>query len=230
MFFVFFLVFLLFGSIIMIPVVALIKDKSNHENAEWLKSRKIHDFLPDKKVRDALYADTSRRKWAIPDCMPDKTYAVTAYTKIYDYDNIVSYSLIKDDKMITKGGASIGRAVVGGILFGGVGAVIGGTTGSRTSTNVCQSLTIKVTLRNCDSNCVYIDFIKRGSTLRNADPQEVLSLLDIITKAPYKKPAAEASAVPQSAADEIKKYKELLDIGAITQEEFDAKKKSLLNI
>ena len=33
-----------------------------------------------------------------------------------------------------------------------------------------------------------------------------------------------------SAADEIKKYKELLDMGAITQEEFDAKKKELLNI
>ena len=31
-----------------------------------------------------------------------------------------------------------------------------------------------------------------------------------------------------SAADEIKKYKELLDIGAITQEEYDTKKKELL--
>ena len=32
-----------------------------------------------------------------------------------------------------------------------------------------------------------------------------------------------------SVADEIKKFKELLDIGAITQEEFDAKKKELLS-
>ena len=31
-------------------------------------------------------------------------------------------------------------------------------------------------------------------------------------------------------ADEIKKYKELLDMGAITQEEFDAKKRQLLNL
>lgn len=31
-------------------------------------------------------------------------------------------------------------------------------------------------------------------------------------------------------ADEIKKYKELLDMGAITQEEFDIKKKQLLNL
>ena len=33
-----------------------------------------------------------------------------------------------------------------------------------------------------------------------------------------------------SAADELKKFKELLDMGVITQDEFDAKKKQLLNI
>ena len=33
-----------------------------------------------------------------------------------------------------------------------------------------------------------------------------------------------------SNADEIKKYKELLDNGTITQEEFDKKKKQLLNL
>ena len=33
-----------------------------------------------------------------------------------------------------------------------------------------------------------------------------------------------------SAADELKKFKELLDSGIITQEEFDAKKKQLLGL
>lgn len=33
-----------------------------------------------------------------------------------------------------------------------------------------------------------------------------------------------------TVADEILKFKELLDVGAITQEEFDAKKKQLLNL
>ena len=36
--------------------------------------------------------------------------------------------------------------------------------------------------------------------------------------------------VPQSNADELKKYKDLLDSGVITQEEFDAKKKQLLGL
>lgn len=35
---------------------------------------------------------------------------------------------------------------------------------------------------------------------------------------------------PRSEADELMKYKELLDSGVITQEEFDAKKKQLLGV
>lgn len=36
--------------------------------------------------------------------------------------------------------------------------------------------------------------------------------------------------VPESGSEELKKYKELLDSGIITQEEFDAKKKQILGI
>jgi len=36
--------------------------------------------------------------------------------------------------------------------------------------------------------------------------------------------------IPQSNADELKKYKELLDSGIISQEEFDEKKKQLLGL
>lgn len=36
--------------------------------------------------------------------------------------------------------------------------------------------------------------------------------------------------IPQSNADELRKYKELLDINIITPEEFEAKKKQLLNL
>ncbi|MBR0349272.1 MAG: SHOCT domain-containing protein [Clostridia bacterium] len=36
--------------------------------------------------------------------------------------------------------------------------------------------------------------------------------------------------IKQTSADELKKFKELLDMGAITQEEFDAKKKQLLGL
>ena len=43
-------------------------------------------------------------------------------------------------------------------------------------------------------------------------------------------PVIAAPVAAVSVADEIKKFKELLDMGAITQEEFDAKKKQLLGL
>ena len=54
-----------------------------------------------------------------------------------------------------------------------------------------------------------------------------------LTDEEFKKLSAEntqASAPTISNADELKKYKELLDMGIITQEEFDAKKKQLLGL
>lgn len=47
--------------------------------------------------------------------------------------------------------------------------------------------------------------------------------------APAPQPAPQPAA-PTSVADEILKFKQLLDMGALTQEEFDAKKKELLGL
>lgn len=42
--------------------------------------------------------------------------------------------------------------------------------------------------------------------------------------------ATGGQAASQSSADELKKFKDLLDSGVISQEEFDAKKKQLLGL
>ena len=61
------------------------------------------------------------------------------------------------------------------------------------------------------------------------------ALSDIIAKvqtenANQKTDTPSAAPIASSNADELKKYKELLDSGIITQEEFDAKKKQLLGL
>ena len=55
-------------------------------------------------------------------------------------------------------------------------------------------------------------------------------LIERQTKETPAAPTTIKQEVPASNADELKKYKELLDMGAITQEEFDAKKKQLLGL
>lgn len=63
-----------------------------------------------------------------------------------------------------------------------------------------------------------------------ANSDEIHSVMSklIIDRQTNKEPVT--SNVVSSNADELKKYKDLLDSGVITQEEFDAKKKQLLGL
>ncbi len=60
-------------------------------------------------------------------------------------------------------------------------------------------------------------------------PYKTLEELIVKRQKNTKKETTTIVSTRDSSADEIKKYKELLDMGAITQEEYDQKKKELLN-
>ena len=63
----------------------------------------------------------------------------------------------------------------------------------------------------------------------NMNLHEVISKL-LIDRQKAKNTESSPSIPTGSTADELKKFKELLDMGIITQEEFDAKKKQLLGL
>ena len=76
-----------------------------------------------------------------------------------------------------------------------------------------------------------------GSLLDNAIPfstnqemEEAYEVLSVILNNYKARKKSVATGTTQSSADELKKYKELLDAGIITQEEFDAEKKQLLGL
>lgn len=72
------------------------------------------------------------------------------------------------------------------------------------------------------SGSIHFKLVKNQSKIHSA-----LSEL-LMSRQNDRKSAKET--VSLSNADELKKYKELMDIGAITQEEFEAKKKQLLDL
>lgn len=185
------------------------------------------NFTTTKVIGTAIQFDDKNKKVLIPNLYGRDT--------IYNYKDVVSYELLEDDEVVTSGG--LGRAAIGGMLFGGAGAVVGAVTG-RKNKGVCNSLGIKLTLNNMSQPVVYIPFIltktKTDSDAYKAaasQVQECLSVLQLICNQ-QEAPASNSrnDNVAGSAADEIKKFKELLDDGILTQEEFDAKKKELLGI
>ena len=172
---------------------------------------------------------------------------------IYEYSNLLGFEMVEDGGTVVKTG--LGRAVGGGFLFGPVGALVGGMSGKKKSSKTCYSLQISIGLRDTFMDTEYLDFINLeekkavGTDSKEyrramADAQECMDALQAIGNinasrerpqpAPNPEPAPAPGPAPAasgtSAADEIRKYKELLDEGIITQEEFDAKKKQLLGL
>ena len=147
---------------------------------------------------------------------------------LFSYDQIVSFELLENGESVASGG--IGRAALGGVLFGGVGAVVGAST--RSYKSVCEELKIKVTVKDYKDSAFYIPLIavqasKTSSVYkeRMKMAQNILSKLQLITSADTHR-----KSVSTDKFEEIKKYKILLDEGIISQEEFECKKKELLNL
>lgn len=86
----------------------------------------------------------------------------------YNFKDLISAEIVEDDDVITttttKNKASVGKALVGGALFGGVGAIIGGNAGKSKSTSrntkVCDKLQVKLTLNSVVKPVAYLNLIK----------------------------------------------------------------------
>jgi len=191
-------------------------------------------FTPNKSVGLYLQLNTNQHKWRLP---------FTLNRRIYDYNELVSYELIEDGETITSGG--LGRSIVG-LTFGAVGGIIGGVTAKRRTKSLCSSLLIRITVNDIHESTRFIKFIetatkKSSLTYKSAfkNAQECLSIFELINKYNEEQEAKlksvktqVASVIPPSPApsiaDELLKYKSLLDSGVITQEEFEKFKISLI--
>lgn len=166
--------------------------------------------------------------------------AVSAGDKIYSFNDLIDYELLEDDISIASGG--LGRAAVGAVAFGGVGAVVGAVTGKKTTKKKITQLILKINLNDSTMPCVMIPYITSPTKTTSKEYKEafneahqVLSMLALIVEqskhldlTPIT--TTNVQIVQENSLEQIKKLKDLLDIGAITQEEFDLKKKQLLGL
>ncbi len=227
----------------------------------------VESFQPTLKISEmAQFDDVNRRM--ILSSHTHIVYSPKVYT-VLGYDQILDFELIEDGKSVAKSG--LGRAVVGGILFGEAGAIVGATTRHKQD-EICNEMTLKITVRGAaDYPAFYMYLIttetKKSSLSYKAiakEAQDIMSELQVIIDsnrdgygaavagatgtgpqgaegsvayAPTHAAAPAANAAQAGAAgpvadpaEEIRKYKSLLDDGIITQHEFDAKKRQLLGL
>ena len=82
----------------------------------------------------------------------------------------------------------MGQALVGGALFAGVGAVVGGLTAKRKTKRIVNSITIKLTLNDFSRPCIMLPLLEKPVKVKSKEyemayntAQKMLSMLDVIT-------------------------------------------------
>ena len=155
-------------------------------------------------------------------------------------NEIVSFEVLE------KQTSGLGAAAVGGLAFGAAGAMVGTLAGAGKSTRI----DLKIVTTRSDNPMIMVNlFDKNGTVGSVANPNamklvfsasqrakkmdsEIMTLCSALEGLLARNLAQQA--VPQtvvqqlSPADELLKFKQLLDSGLITQEEFDAKKRHLI--
>lgn len=227
--------------------------------AGWLIAEGIYTHKRHKKVRDEM-PEGSRfydvkvdlsdiRKINAPKSLqsivvtPNKTvyFSGNPDKKLYLLSGI-EFQAQFDSQISGKGGS----AFLGGALLGTTGAMIG-ASGKKTVTTTEKDSTALLHLVEVETkkeiviavnkiNSSSVNELKKNYLATDYDVQQIFGksenekIEDAKQPKTPQKTAIQTEAQPLDNADKISKYKSLLDSGAITQEEFEAKKKQLLNL
>lgn len=183
-------------------------------------------------IKYVNYAKMLKNRFSITQ-QYDKNFAIDVNNQIImannqyiDFAQIADYELFEDGESVIKGGITIG-GIVGGVVMGSVST-------RRKSKSTCNMMILRLTVRNYINDYIEILFITKevykSSTIYIAAKQraqDCISALKLVTDTERKDQINNTRN--KSSADEIMKYKQLLDCGAITIEEFNNKKAELLN-
>lgn len=152
---------------------------------------------------------------------------------LFSYDQIVGFEILENGNSIASGG--IGRAAIGGALFGGVGALVGAST--RKYNNVCNELKVKIIVKDYKEPAFYIPLIEGESDKTKQfykdaikEAQDIISKLQLITNESTSNDDTNLNSSSFDKFEEIRKYKSLFDDGIISEDEFKAKKAELLGL
>ena len=112
--------------------------------------------------------DKNREKLILIDMSNTKNIS----SKSIDFKDIISCELMMDGTTIYKKSTtrSIGGALIGGVLAGGVGAVVGGLSGNSKEKKEIKRIDLKVVVRDLENPYVVINFLNSDMGLDESCP------------------------------------------------------------
>lgn len=215
-----------------------------YENEDKLQSFILDDQIIDEHSNKYGYAGDYLRidnhhKWLY-------TQKGTLQNIVFDFSDIENFEIEEYTDVVAetkqKNGSGVGRAVVGGALFGPAGAVVGAATKKKktitTEKEIVSKITVCIKLKNSQFQTVLIDISNPYSEVIKGDVlyrrmlnagEEILNKLQEIQSIESKE-TQKSSEKTTSVVDELLKLKQLYDDNLLTQEEFNVAKNKLLNL
>lgn len=152
---------------------------------------------------------------------------------VINFSDIIECKIIEDSNVISKGG--VGRALVGGVIAGGTGAIVGANT--RKSKNIVNNYSVQIITNKIDNSLYNIDLINfQLDKINNADlynqalnfSNNVYAIVQSIVAQNNDNKKQEVRE-SESYWEKIEKLSDLKDKGIITEQEFEEGKKKLLS-
>lgn len=127
-------------------------------------------FKATTRINGLLLIDEKNRLWSAPKCKNGRT--------IYKFEDLLNFSLVEDGNTATSGGR--GSAVVGGLAFGAVGAIVGGVTGKRKTKETCRKMQIVVNVNSLKNPTLFINLIDRPTKKDSKDYEKAFQIAQTI--------------------------------------------------
>lgn len=153
-------------------VVSRTKIVQNTKNAPQINRNTLQQVIKESGAKGIEYVSYNFKSAAILDEVNSKLY-IYNYTdrdrynhfsysySVVDLDDIIESEVIVDDNTITKvgRGSQVIGAAIGGAVLGGVGAIIGGLSGNKTSSKEIKNIDIKLTVNDLNNPVYKINFL-----------------------------------------------------------------------
>lgn len=165
----------------------------------------------------------------------------------YPYSDIMGCEIIEDGKTTYRKSSTLGRAVVGGIIAGGAGAIIGGLSGKEKEKKEINNLDFKIVFKDTNKPSFKIRFFDAWE--ETANTKKSIKITDSVYGPIFQKALnnlkewkdtieiiidridneqKRVSNQSLSISDELVKLNELKEKGVLTEEEFQQQKKKIL--
>lgn len=106
------------------------------------------------------------------------------------FSDLIGADLIENGSLVTSGG--LGSALTGAALFGNAGMIAGGLVGKKKTSDVCESLQIKLTVNDLNNPAIFIDVIRSRMAKKSLKyqtdfelAQKIVSALTVIIQRNY---------------------------------------------